>query len=138
VTQRKPRATLDTNVWAAGISLEYSICAKIIDACEFGIFDAVITREIVSEVVGVLRNYFGKSDDEAYYWYWQIYTLAEVIEPISDIRECRDPDDDKFLVCAVDGECDYLVSNDRDLIDMKAIRGIPIIRPGQFYNIIRR
>lgn len=117
MTQRKLRTTLDTNVWAAGISLEYSICAKIINACESGILDTVVTREIVSEVVGVLRNYFGKSDDEAYYWYWKIYTLAEVIEPISDIRECRDSDDDKFLVCAVDGECDYLVSSDQDLID---------------------
>ena len=38
MTQRKPRATLDTNVWAAGISLEYSICARIINACEWRLF----------------------------------------------------------------------------------------------------
>jgi len=58
VTQRKLRTTLDTNIWAAGINLEYSICAKIINACEIGMFDTVVTREIVSEVVGVLRTNF--------------------------------------------------------------------------------
>lgn len=45
---------------------------------------------------------------------------------------CRDAKDDKFLACAVEGEAHYLVSSDRDLLDMRHFRGIAIVNPGQF------
>jgi putative PIN family toxin of toxin-antitoxin system len=44
----------------------------------------------------------------------------------------RDPKDDKFLACAVEGEAHYLVSSDRDLLDMHLFRGVVIHNPGQF------
>ena len=34
---------------------------------------------------------------------------------------CRDPKDDKFLACAVEGKAHYLVSSDKDLLDMKVL-----------------
>lgn len=45
---------------------------------------------------------------------------------------CRDPKDAKFLRCAVEGEAHYLVSSDRDLLDMRRWRGVAIVNPGQF------
>lgn len=45
---------------------------------------------------------------------------------------CRDPKDDKFLACAVEGEAHYLVSSDFDLLDMRRYRDVAIINPGQF------
>ena len=45
---------------------------------------------------------------------------------------CRDPKDDKFLACAVEGNAHYLVSSDKDLLDMKFHRGVAIVNPGQF------
>jgi putative PIN family toxin of toxin-antitoxin system len=45
---------------------------------------------------------------------------------------CRDPKDDKFLACAVQGNADYLISSDRDLLDMRYCRGVAIVNPGQF------
>lgn len=45
---------------------------------------------------------------------------------------CRDAKDDKFLACAVEGEAQYLVSSDRDLLDMRRFRGVAIVNPGQF------
>lgn len=45
---------------------------------------------------------------------------------------CRDPRDDKFLACAVEGEAHYLVSSDRDLLDLRSFRGVVIHNPGQF------
>lgn len=44
----------------------------------------------------------------------------------------RDPKDDKFLACAVEGEAHYLVSSDRDLLDMRSFREVVILNPGQF------
>lgn len=45
---------------------------------------------------------------------------------------CRDPKDDKFLACAVEGEAHYLVSSDKDLLDMRLFRGVVIHNPGRF------
>jgi putative PIN family toxin of toxin-antitoxin system len=45
---------------------------------------------------------------------------------------CRDPKDDKLLACAVEGGAHYLVSSDRDLLDMRCYRDVAIVNPGQF------
>ena len=45
---------------------------------------------------------------------------------------CRDPKDDKFLACAAEGAAHYLVSSDRDLLEMRRYRGVAIVNPGQF------
>jgi putative PIN family toxin of toxin-antitoxin system len=45
---------------------------------------------------------------------------------------CRDPKDDKFLACAVEGKAHYLVSSDRDLLEMRHHRDVAIVNPGQF------
>ena len=38
------------------------------------------------------------------------------------------------LGTAVAGDCALLISVDRDLLDMGAIQGIPIIRPGEYWR----
>ena len=45
---------------------------------------------------------------------------------------CRDPRDEKFLSCAVEGNAHYLVSSDRDLLDMVNYQDVAIVNPGQF------
>jgi uncharacterized protein len=44
---------------------------------------------------------------------------------------CRDPKDEKFLACAVEGAAHYLVSSDRDLLDLSRYRDVAIVNPGQ-------
>ena len=45
---------------------------------------------------------------------------------------CRDAKDDKFLACAVEGKAHYLVSSDRDLLDMRRYQDVAVVNPGQF------
>jgi putative PIN family toxin of toxin-antitoxin system len=47
---------------------------------------------------------------------------------------CRDPTDAPVLGTAVAGECALLISVDRDLLDMKTIREISIIRPSEYWR----
>lgn len=59
--------------------------------------------------------------------------FSEHVPGVLDVSgACRDPKDDKFLACAVEGEAHYLVSSDRDLLDMCHYQGIAIVNPGQF------
>ena len=47
-----------------------------------------------------------------------------------------DPEDDKFIDCAVEAQADYVVSGDAHLLKVKAFRGIPIYSPREFLQIV--
>ena len=44
----------------------------------------------------------------------------------------RDPTDDKFLEAAIDGQVDYIISGDSDLLTLKTFENIPIVPPWEF------
>jgi putative PIN family toxin of toxin-antitoxin system len=59
--------------------------------------------------------------------------FSEHVPGVLDLAgACRDPKDDKFLSCAVEGGAHYLVSSDFDLLDMRCYRDVAIVNPGQF------
>jgi uncharacterized protein len=47
-------------------------------------------------------------------------------------RVSSDPDDDKFLACALAASVPVVVSGDRDLLDHTGWRGVRVLRPRQF------
>lgn len=55
-----------------------------------------------------------------------------LIDTHSSIQVCRDPDDDKFIECAVDAQALYIVSGDKDLLVLQAYEGVEIITAAQF------
>ena len=44
----------------------------------------------------------------------------------------RDPEDNKFLECAVAGRAEYLVTGDQDLRELGSYRGVTILTVGEF------
>lgn len=50
----------------------------------------------------------------------------------------RDPSDNMFLACAVEGRADYIVSGDRDLLVLGSYEGIPIVTAREFVRILAR
>ncbi len=61
---------------------------------------------------------------------------AEVVEPLERVEVCRDPKDNKFFECAVAARADYIVSEDRDILDVKEYRGIRMVSAAEFLTII--
>ena len=49
----------------------------------------------------------------------------------------RDVKDDKFLACAVEANADYIVTGDRDLLDLKVYEGIKIVAPREFLKNLK-
>ncbi len=48
-----------------------------------------------------------------------------------------DPDDNRVLEAAIAGEADYIVTGDRDLLDLVVFRGVRIVTPAQFISVLR-
>jgi len=60
----------------------------------------------------------------------EVLPYCEIVDIVEEIRGvCRDPADDPFLSCAVAAGADYIVSGDRDLLDLGSFKNIPIITP---------
>lgn len=57
---------------------------------------------------------------------------VKIIKPISRINICRDPDDDKFIECAVDAKALYIISGDKDLLTIKNYDEVEIITAKDF------
>ena len=63
-----------------------------------------------------------------------IFAATEVIPQTDGIKVCRDPDDDKFISCAVDGKCIYIVSGDKDLLSLGRHENVEIVTVAQFLD----
>jgi uncharacterized protein len=70
--------------------------------------------------------------------------LLEVIEADAEIIAgdlvltgvCRNPKDDPFIACAVEGQAAYLVTGDHDLLDLGAYEGVRMIRAYDFVQLL--
>lgn len=61
---------------------------------------------------------------------------AEIVEIDKIASVSRDPNDDKFLATAKAANAHYLVSADKDLLDLKEYEGIKIIHAEAFLCIL--
>ncbi len=61
---------------------------------------------------------------------------AEVVEPDQQLAVCRDPSDNKFFECAVAGGADYIVSEDRDILDVGEYEGIKTVSAEGFMALL--
>lgn len=68
----------------------------------------------------------------------EVFKLFKVVIPSSEISICRDPDDDKFISCALDAECMYLVPGDDDLLSLENISQVTICTPSEFLNAMKK
>ena len=57
---------------------------------------------------------------------------GQIVIPENKYTHCRDVKDNKFLDAAVAGQVECLITGDDDLLNLKNIEGIPIIRMTQF------
>ncbi len=61
---------------------------------------------------------------------------AEAIRITEIIEVCRDVKDNMLLELAVSGNAGYLVTGDKDLLVLDPFRGIRIVTPRQFLDIV--
>jgi len=132
------RIVLDTNVLASAVFFggkPYRLLRCIME----DLVDVVASKEIIDEYEDIIFRLKQK--------YPSISTMIplnnilakfEIIQVTSDIRASRDPDDDKFISCAVDGKCLYIVSGDSDLLSIGNFGDIEVLTVVDFLNRIEK
>lgn len=124
---------LDTNVIVSGAMWRGSP-ASILNAWADSLFEVVASPEILDEYEEILLEVGHKVGKKSFAERW-IITLREkvhIVIPEKRVELCRDPEDDKFLACAVAAQAECIVSGDIDLQVLKSVIGIPIYKPADF------
>lgn len=126
------RIVIDTNVVASAIFFGGHPRTLLEMLMEHRV-DAYISKEILEEYRETIRYLIGKYPrKQVSVPLTQIISACRMIEPASEIKICRDPDDDKFIACALDAHCIYIVSGDKDLLSVRQYQGIQIVTVADF------
>jgi hypothetical protein len=137
------RAVLDANVFVSAF-LQPKGPSGCILRCflEQNSFQLVLSESILSEVRGTLRyprvrRRLALSDLEIETRIASIGLLADIVAGEIRARVVKkDPDDDKYVEAAMDGQAGFVVSGDLHLLELQQYEGIRILSPRQFLNLI--
>lgn len=139
---RKIRAVVDTNVLVSGIISPKGAPRKLLDLARKAVFRVITSVSINHEILNVLhRDYIYAKynlteeiiDDVAAFLY-EGTILTENQYAVSKVK--KDPEDNKFIACALEGEADFIISGDEHLLGMKHYRGIQIVNARGFLKIL--
>lgn len=122
---KSARAVFDTNIWFRAVISPHGAPAKLLEAYRAGRFTVVASLPLIEELEDILtrpklvRKYHLPSNVLGLPAY--LRRRAELVEIDGGTLGCRDPKDDQFVETALRGGVEYLVSEDKDLHDDRAL-----------------
>lgn len=129
------RVVLDTNVFISGVFFKGSPY-QILAAWQEGGIELVISTEILDEYRRV-GEILAAEHPQINLWpmlEFVVQNAAVYSAPPLDESVCEDPDDDKFLACALAGGCPVIVSGDKHLLKVSGYRNIIVMKPRDFVD----
>ena len=127
------KIVLDTNVFISGIFFS-GPPYQILKAWEKGSFQILLSQDILDEYHRVAHELSSK---------FSSVDISPIIEMVTvhgqfvdtkdlDIVACEDPDDDKFIECAIAGKCRIIISGDKHLLKLSGYQDITVLNPRNF------
>ena len=137
--QKKTKVIIDTNLWVSFLisrrfeKLDFLFSSRkiclLFSERSFSEFINVVRRE-------KFRKYFSKDDiDELSI---KMKNVAKIVQINSVQTQCRDPKDNFLLELAVDGRADYLITGDKDLLELKTVDKTKIVKIEDFFREIEK
>ena len=129
---------LDTNVFVSGVFFS-GPPFRILQAWRDRRVHLVVSPGILDEyqrVADILKERFPNLDLDPIIDFLVVEATVVSAPDLSE-RISADPDDDKFLACAIASSTQLIISGDRHLLDVNGYRGIRILRPRQFLDELR-
>ena len=133
---KKNRIVIDTNVFISALLIRKSVPFQVVNiAFKQGFI--LNSDATFSELQQVLtRRKFEKylTSEERNIFLFKLANESQSIDIKEEIKACRDAKDDKFLELAVNGNADFIVTGDADLLVLNPFRDIEIITPEIFIS----
>lgn len=130
------RIVLDTNVFISGIFFS-GPPSQILKAWKDAKIQVVLSKEILSGYQRVGETLSAKYSGIEIAPIIDLLTIyGEVVETKDiSVSICEDPDDNKFIECAIAGNCKLIVSGDKHLLSVSGFQEIEVLKPRKFIDI---
>lgn len=127
---------IDTNVFVS--SFFGGNPRKIIDLWKTGQIMLCLSKPIVDEYIAVLQR-LGLENEKELRELLRLFAIGSHIVFTLETPELnlveKDPDDDKFIECAVALDAAVIVSGDKGLVAIQNYMGIKIVTPKEFLSL---
>lgn len=140
MTTNNLKVILDTNVFMVSI-LPHHKYFWIYQTLRQKEYDLLISNEILSEYYEKLTEKYGLENTNNAIEVLLTSTNVHLISPSYRFTLIKDdPDDDKFVDCAVSGNADFIVSHDKhfDILKSIAFPKVNVIKIPEFKDILDR
>ncbi len=129
------KVVIDANVLVSGAFFS-GPPHEILLACTTGNLQLVISLDILKEYYRVGLKFLRTESDVDFENLLGMLLRTAVILDTACLKHpvCRDPDDDKFIACALGGSADVIISGDKDLLAVANTIKVPIVTPRDFLN----
>ncbi|MCI0555756.1 MAG: putative toxin-antitoxin system toxin component, PIN family [Anaerolineae bacterium] len=129
------KIVMDTNVFVSGVFFR-GPPYQILKGWQSGEFELVVSQEILDEyrrVGEILAKEHPIIDLNPILNF--VIEHAKVYKPVKLKHPvCEDPDDDKFLACALASGSRVIISGDRHLLKVSGYEGIEVLKPREFVD----
>ena len=134
------KIVLDINVLLSGLVTNSAAPAQIIALWENDVFDIAVSEHILDGVSRALaKSYWRNRLDikQLGHRLAGIRLLLKHVRPVTGVHGvAEDDEDDLVLATAVAAKADYLVTGDKYLLRIGEFRGILIVSPRQFLDLM--
>ena len=128
---------LDTNVYVSDFTFPRGVPGRVWRHALHQRYRLLVSPAIVREVARVLREDFHWEERRLRRRLKLLVRMGEIVTTQSTLHVIlHDPDDNRILECAVEGQAHLIVSGDRDLRRLKIYQGIPIVTPTDFLRTL--
>ena len=131
------KVVVDTNVLISGVFFG-GMPSQVLEAWRDGRIGLVVSPEILEEYRRVGEELAAQFPGVSLAPLLALLVMtAEIIEPPGLPEQVsRDPDDDKFIACALAGDCQLIISGDRHLLEISGYRGVKVVAPREFLETV--
>lgn len=135
------RIVIDTNIWIAGL-LWRGPAERLLRCAEKGKLTLCMAYQMVLELEEVLAyerlqprlSILGQTPAQLAAYALSLSSAFSVRRTGTPIV-AADPDDDIFLLCAMEASASYVVTHDKHLLTLKSFEGISIVSLEDFMNL---
>jgi putative PIN family toxin of toxin-antitoxin system len=136
------RAVLDANVYVSAAVHADGPPGRIVESfLRKAAFEIILSPAIVEEVLRALTypkvRKLIHGDIRSELWFEDIIMLADLVAGELVLPGlCHDPDDDKYIAAAIEGNAAFVVTGDKQLLALAEHEGVRIVTPRAFLDLL--
>lgn len=134
---KKLRAVLDTNIIVSGV-IYRGKPRQVLDLSLEENIEVFTSPILLAELAEASTKKFSLTPEQIALTEKEIKDVFRIVYPTKTLHIQKDEDDNRVLEAAVEGNCNYVVTGDKELLDLGNYKGIKILTADEFLDILEK